>query len=329
MAWTHFTTLLVEGDLITTDQRNELYDAFLERAGAIAPWLGVTYAASSTLRTSGFDTDLIEMSGSTQRLVQALEAISGYYVREEVIDDAMTLAVTDSWTFFGDIEDTTNLWNRACAAAGVDTTEFTDLQSDKTLSSFKRWNVIREAIRLLKYPNLKTVSEVEKSQSAASGVDWASANADFFLSEVPGATGFGYQLTINAIYSTGHPTPWQIGGCRSIITVTVPAVAAFSSGYQLAAFLSRATIDDVGDAVRFNFYGATDVSSLPTETDRKACLISGTGKTATGDLDIDQGLLGYYDSTALDYYQTSSGDDEHHGGAYVTGYAALPTFSFT
>lgn len=329
MGWSYFTTLLAEGDLITADQRNELYDAFLERAAAVGPW-HAGFAASIGLRTSGFSTDLIELiGGGSQRLLGAISTISAYYVREEVIDDAMTLGVTDSWGFFGDVEDATSLWYRACAAAGVSAAEFTAIQTDETLDSYQRWNIIREAIRLLKYPLLAEGSPTEKIQTAESPDDWASAAADFLTSETTGSAGFPYEIALHAIYSAGAASPYQIGANRKFIPVTIPATAAFTAGYTLAAFLSRGTFDDVGDSVRVNFYGSTDVTGFPDETDRKACLISASGKTATGDLDVDVAMLGYHDSAALDLYETSAGDDEHWGGANLTGFTALPTFSYT
>lgn len=327
MSWSHFTTLLAEGDIITEAQRNELYDAFLERAEAVGPWLSVTYAASSDLRTSGFATDLIERSsGAAVRLLNAISTISAHYIRPDVIDSAPVLGPSDSLLFFGSTAATTNLFNLAATAAGVTVAEFDDLDANPTLHAWRRWNVIREALRLLKYPRVKTVGAISPWGIQLSEATWADLKTAFFAypesaGYVPGATS---ALYVRSYYSAG---PYDIEANRGTQTLAIPAITPFSSGYDLYGLLSRGTDDNVGGDITVLFDSAyVSAGGFPTDTDRQMKLI-GSG-AITGNQDLDASMAAYYNSGPMDAYETDAiTNPDLVGSAVINVYVAEPTFT--
>lgn len=328
MSWSHFTTLLAEGDIITEAQRNELYDAFLERAEAVGPWLSVTYAASSDLRTSGFATDLIERSsGAAVRLLNAISTISAHYIRPEVIDSAPVLGPSDSLLFFGSTADTTNLFNLAATAAGVTVAEFDDLDANPTLHAWRRWNVIREALRLLKYPRLKTVGAGAVWGIQVTDVTWADIKTAFFAypessGYVPGATSGLYIRS----YDVGV---YDISANRRTQTLSFPAITPFTAGYDIYGLISRGTDDNVGGDITVLFDGAyVSAGGFPFYDDRQMKLI-GSG-AITGNQDLDASMAAYYNSGAMDAYETDIVTaPDLVGSADIHVYVAAPTFTHT
>jgi len=327
MSWSHFTTLLVEGDLFTAEQRNELYDAFIERADAVAPWLSVVYSASSYLRDSGFATDLIERdSGGPQRLLNAISDISHYFIRPDVIDGALTVPDTESPSFYGTTSDSTNLLNQAATAAGISVDELDDLLANPFLDAWRRWNVWREAIRLLKYPLIKPVGAPDPWFVSVNGVDWSDALSEFFA--YPEVAGYGAGATswlyVRSFYSAG---PYDIDATRGTQTLNIPATTPFSAGYALYGFLSRNADDNVGGDVTVLFDGSyVSAGGFPFDTDRKALPI-GAG-SATGNQDLDASMAAYYNSGAMSAYESDPiSNPDLVGSANLTAYVAAPTFT--
>lgn len=330
MSWSHFTTLLAAGDFITEAQRNELYDAFLERAAAVGPWSSITYAASSDLRTGGFATDLIECSsGGPVRLVTALSTIAQYFWRPETIDGPATLVdVDDDGTFLVfDPTDPTSLFYLACAEAGVSTAEFIDLDNEPTLNAWKRWNVIREAIRLLVYPRVKS-GTLSIYNTQVTDTTWADAKAQFFLyPEISGLVGgTDTPLYLRAFY-TGD---YNISASRGEVPLSIPAITAFSSGYRLYGIFGRGANDTENAGITVNYNGgATSFAGYPLETDRQAYAISAAGRTVTGTQTLEYGMYGYFGSGAMDTYEVDPTNTEKVGEAYLHGIAAAPTFTYS
>ena len=327
MGWTHFTALLVEGDFITTDQRNELYDAFLERAEAVTPWLSTTYSAGSSLRTGGFATDLVERSGGlTSRLIDAVQAISNHYARPEIIEGSMTLDDADPVTFYGTTADPTNLINLACTEVGIDPADFDDILANPTYDCFQRWNVIREAIRLLKYPRIEKSGTAHKYRT---GVDatWPDAR-DAFLAFTETSSGppFG---TPEIYLRAGLSANYEIEAYLSYFYVTIPAVDAFSDGYQLHGLLSRDLADNVGSSVHVDFDGSSsDPIGFASDTDRTIKPLGTSGRTSTGSVAVNLSMTGYDDSASLDDYEPTLVDPDRVGAALMWDVIAEPTFSF-
>ena len=334
MSWSYYTALLAAGDLLTTGQRNELYDAFLERAEVAAPWLGsLTFSAGSPLRTSGFSTDLIERSsGGPVRLLDAIGTISAYYLRPVVIDSAPVLAAGAALGFSGTTAATTNLLNLAATAAGVSVAELDDLIANPLLDAWKRWNVIREAIRLLKYPVIGATGPTVH-HADVSDFTWAGTKTAFFASEAAGfAGGTTENLLIETLYdATGSPPVGAYGivGNRSTYTLGIPAAAAFTAGYTVVGMLSYGNLDTAGQSLAVDFGGALNVGGLaPYAYQQQAKEISASGQTATGSPTLEASILGYYDSVEMDNYEPAATPGAFKvGHVMVHSFAAKPTFT--
>jgi len=333
MSWSHYTAALAAGDLITTAQRNELYDAFLERAEVAAPYLfGVTFSAGSTLRTSGFSTDLIDRSsGGPVRLLDALGMISAAFVRPAVIDGAPSIGVGTNKGFSGTTAASTNLLNLAATAASVSVAELDDLIANPLLDAWKRWNVIREAIRLLKYANLGLPTPTAH-HIYASDFTWADTKTAAFVSEASGLFGSTTEnLILLTLYTEAGAPPvgaYEITSNRSTYSLAIPAAGAFTAGYTVAAMLSYGNLDTEGLSLAVDFHGALNVGSLTGYGYQQAKDVSASGQTATGSQTLEASILGYYDSVEMDSYEPAAVDGAFKNGhVIVHAFIGKPTFT--
>ena len=331
MAWTYFTANLAEGDLITEDQRNELYDAFLERAAAVERWTSgrfaspCTYAVSSELRNSLFATDLVERdTGSPVRLAYALSDLSQYYVRPEKLESFPSADEADNFVFNGST--TENVFYMAATALGYPT----DLFSDEHLHSWKKWNVLREVIRLLKYPLIATAGNGLQSPTrhGRSGGDstWADAKTDFLggSESSPGGS-----APTDLYLHTQDGTPISIEGKRATYALEIPAATPFTEGYQLVGWFNRMGEDatQVNHPITLEFDGGSkSVATLPVNDELVCAEASEDERGSTGTVSLEAYPDGYYDSAALEDMEPPTEDDLYFGGS-VFQVAAIPTFS--
>ena len=326
MAWSSFTANLAEGDLITEAQRNELYDAFLERAGAVDRFLAHSYAASSDLRNSRFATDLVERaSAAPVRLSAALADLSAYYLQASKVDSLPATDTSDVLTFNGSGSE--NLLYQAATGLGY----ATDLFTDGELQMWKKWNILREAIRLLKYPLIATtldgLATFTKHAKTAEEASWADTRSSF-LAAGESSPGPGYPADYYLVtYMDG--AFFEIRGRRAGYSLTIPATTPFSSGHRLVGWLSRDDAGYLDKPVTAEYGGASvSVSSTPLASDLACAYLSTTGRTAIGSQSLEVKLTGYTDDSALAEFDPT-GDDSFDSGGSVKIVAAIPTFTQT
>lgn len=325
MSWSYFTANLAEGDFFTEDQRNELYDAFLERAGAVARWLSDTYEASTDLRDSLVATDLIERDGDTPiRLAVALSDLSQYYVRPAKVEGYPDADESDVFVFNGST--TENLLYMAATDLGY----ATDLFADEHLHSWKKWNVIRAAIQLLKYPLIATAGDGLQAPTrygkSASDYPWADANAAFIAAS-ESSPGGAAPTDLYLLTTDGSPTFIEIEGKRATYELEIPATGPFAD-YQLIGWFNRiGGTGVVNHPITLEFDGGeANVATLPVGPDLVCADASDASRSATGAVDLAAYLDGYFDGAALDDLEPPT-EDVVETGADVFQIAAIPTFT--
>jgi hypothetical protein len=326
MAWTYFTANLAEGDLITEAQRNELYDAFLERAGAVQRFLSDTYEVSSDLRDSLFATDLVERDGDTPvRLAAALAALSAYYVRPEKVAGYPDADESDVFVFNGSTTE------NAFYMAATDLGYATDLFADEHFHSWKKWNVLRAVIQLLKYPLIATAGNGLQAPTrygrSASDYPWADAKAAF-LAAGESSPGGSAPADLYMFTNDVSPTYIEITGKRATYALEIPDIEPFSQGYQLVGWFNRLSGGGyVNHAITLEFDGGTkNVATLPAEEELVCAEASADERGTTGAVDLEAYLDGYFDDAALDEMEPPT-EDVLEAGASVFQVAAIPTFT--
>lgn len=165
MAWTYFTAALDGSTPITKAQRDELFDAFLERQSAAGAQPADSFSIPTALRDSPIITDIIirDSDSSKVRLLDAIFELSEFY-----FDAEMTwfefLSTADP--FFPpdiDIDDPSTVIGRAITSLGLSSSEFNSIYDQADINTASRWNLIRKALQKLEYVGLEKVSGISES----------------------------------------------------------------------------------------------------------------------------------------------------------------------
>lgn len=305
MAWTHFTAPLADGELLTTAQRNELFDAFDQRVGAAAV---SAYTTPSAIRNCGLITDLVEQSGSPVRLLEAINAISDRYVRAEWAVGSGTIPVaTSDFYFVPGATDSTNVLRQAADALSVSAGDLAALRSNPHFDSRLRWNIARKALQLLAFPRIFGVGDPAYYQkSGDSVVDWATARDDFLGASEVGPSLFSGGIAISSGYGGGS---YGVTGVRIDRPLLIPAVVPFSNGYVLFGWRTSDS-DPANPNVKLTFDGAT-IDLLATDTGAnkiRAALTSGS-RTATSSQILAYRYQAWDSSAELDAFEPDPGGD--------------------
>lgn len=309
MAWTHFTAPLVAGDVLTKEQRNELYSAFLERVAA-ADRVG-DFTVPDELVNTDLATDLVYSADDADvvRLAAAISELAPSFVSPAVttlghlIEASAVLPMAA-----GSGDGAHSVWRAARIALGLTEEEATAaLGSPSTLNVLDRWNLIRAAIQALTCVKLVIDPPSSVGFTRFSGLveGFDAAVAAFYAAGESANDPTGAEVMVER-FDPPPPEPgeeeaepsYAIEGYCHTPTVLVPATAPFASymllGYREATAGAGLPSPIVGLTQKNSFgLGAAVVDVVDLGENMKLEAILALPTNATGGVVLDYRLSAY------------------------------------
>jgi hypothetical protein len=309
VAWTHFTTLLAPGDVLTKDQRDELLDALEERVIAS----GRSYHADMVdVRASEIANRGIRLTDSLYEWDSVLLALAPNYFED-------TSAATKY---------TPTSFRAAIASAlgggltGSDINSLFTTGSGIPAAGF--WNAIREGIRLLVAPELANslVTTTGYRKNASAGT-WAAASAAFLSATESVAS----LVPIIQASESSFSTSYTVFGRRSRIAVDVPAASCFSNGYEAWVFASQGTAIGAMPTITIRVkHSGSDHDVTPASGGAYSRVtLAGLAATGSAALTLDVLARAYEDATELNTLQPALNSSWSRTPGFI--YAVKPTFT--
>lgn len=308
MAWSYFTSYLSDGDLITKDMRDELLDAFEERAlmaGATVDPTDLATVQSSRQLTDRVSITVGVSTYSKIALGEALRRISPFYLNE-----------SDNYNLFSDDRASASYILRVAALdLGYTESEYKEAEVSLTITTgsgssnvyhivrkntVAHWNILRRAIQLLRWSVADyTDTRFSKGADTLTHTTWADARDDALSkSEVEGASG-DYAILQARLRTDGY---YECNVQRWVISFSVPA---WVTSYKFGARLTGTVSSEVVAAAKITDGVATHNFILTAPNDAMN-VISDAIFTTTGATSVSIQHLGYNDSAALDVVEPTS-----------------------
>lgn len=263
MAWTYFTNWLASGEIISQNQRNELYDAVRERIEA-------TFATVSTanfdgIQASDLETDQITYTyagtARTEPLHEALTRICGDNTAAIQRPNYLRNSTTTAHQFSTTPTDSTSLISIAAADRGFTASEaIAILESD--INSPERWNLIRRMVQLLAYMrfylvNAGTQTGWGQDGGTADHPTWADAKAEFATLDIRQYFESGEDTKASSIGSSLRSGSYEIeAGVMRTGSYSFPGIDPFKNGFDLWLVASNTS----------TAYGTNTSDSLPKKS---------------------------------------------------------------
>lgn len=338
MAWAHFTTNFVAGDIITRAARNELYDALDERmrAGLQNPdllnWLadtGVTSGADvrdSDIVTVRIESDYDGAPLGQRRLSELLAARNTLYVRDPGgLSPQLWKTIGSQWD------------SDVGALIGYTAQQWRDVSVPAVdIICAQNFNGSREGIRLLTdvaiqtNTNLFAPAEFSFYKSGL-GPPGSFTQADFetAIANAQAATEANVTVTqpLSAlILGRSVSSRWQVDMYRTGAEVPIPAINPYQAGYNVWGVVQtfgNIAVDPADSAI-VGWNGANYSTPLLPGSSVKLTLES--GETATGNIGVSLALDSYLSPAAATDYTVDTGASRD-GDATVVWMAFRPTFT--
>ncbi len=289
MAWNHFTGYLTAADLLTTAQRNELYDALEERAAAVQGLTGASYSASSDIRNCGLVTDWLERSAGSSplRLEAAINAIASRFGKASVLTAS---SFTGTIAFGSGHSGAGAIFYDAASLCGVTPADVGSILGSP-LDDHRRWNLYRAALILMAHPQL-AFGATHFSKYGTESYDPGTPGEDDVAwgavkSEMLGASEVTETLSTAGAYllrqhTEGGSNTYTLKAQRVVYAITIPATAGFAANSGIYV----AVQNDAGVALTLTFQGSAGAISAPVYPTLKYQFFAGSGATGANNADL-------------------------------------------
>lgn len=299
MAWTYFTANLSAGQIITREQRNELYDALDERLQAVYGDGNGLHADMSGVRTSDPITARVKLyDGSIKDIAWCLDRM---------------VTVDQAWASNDTSQDLLNLHGVIATALGITTSQLTEVWGSygavvgQPVESARLWNALREGIRALSILRRRIAdgSATTYTKSGSSSSSWASAR-DACLGDSESSAGSD---TLSASGYARHATDaedYVAQQTRSDWALTIPGTDSWAAGWRAWCFMTLVT-DVLSDQSVFTIADQVVSTTQPGGgfyTEQK--IATGTDSYVQGATAADLRMESYDSSSEFDAYSTGS-----------------------
>lgn len=347
MAWSAYTSALTSGGEFTSAQYAELLSALDERLKAVDATWGISTGASQTaIIASGLVTAKVVITGAglgtdaTTTLHGAITALSTYYLRPLFIE----AGTGTSGAYSGNAVLVDAL--TAMGAASLVPSDWINA----TISTPTYWNMLRDAVLLLRWVPLTLPSVSARYSKAITSTDVAASGLAAAVAGYASASetlAGGSQLAmvrINASRYTGatYDPFYLIDGFRADTTggASIPSSSIWSAwrpAYRPTWALPSSTTEYANQDAEILIDGTAYEVSGSASTGQAGWEVASSNSTASGSASIGYRMKGYSDGSELTTLDgllawVPSGTAEFKSGGTsltVMSLAGRPTFDFT